>query len=107
MQVTEVKLYKTKKDSVVKAFGKATLENKLSLDVVVMDKGEGPWATFPNGKKGQDGKYYLPVFWKTKELNEAFASEVLKAYNEQIVSGATTTTNTTTAAPATAGEMPF
>ena len=84
MRVTEVKLHMSTKPGIVKAFGKATLDDELSLDVIVMDKedGRGAWTTFPGGKKGTDGKFYLPVFFKTKELNEAFKNEVLRVYNE-------------------------
>jgi len=94
MEVTEVKLYKSKKEGIVKAFGKATLDNELSLDVLVMDKmdGNGAWVTFPNGKTGKDGKYYLPIFFKTKELDQAFKSKVLEAYNTEL-SGVSTYTN--------------
>lgn len=89
MEVTEVKLYKSKKEGIVKAFGKATVNGELSLDVLIMDKGDGAWATFPNGRTGTDGKWYLPVFFKSKELDQAFKGKVIEAYNEQVGSNVT------------------
>jgi DNA-binding cell septation regulator SpoVG len=110
MEVTEVKLYKSKKDGIVKAFGKATVGNELTLDVLIMDKndGKGPWATFPNGKTGSDGKYYLPVFWKTKELDQAFKAKVIEGYHAQVPSGGSTPVPAPvpSATPAQ-GDLPF
>lgn len=89
MQVTEVKLFKSKQEGVVKAYGKATLDNELVLDVIVMGNDKGTWATFPNGKKGADGKYYLPVFFKTKEKDEEFKQRILAEFAK--ISGSTPT----------------
>ena len=107
MKVTEVKLYKSNKDGIVKAFGKATLDDELVLDVLIMDKGDGAWATFPNGKKSEkDQKFYLPVFWKTKEKDQEFKAEVIKAYNE--LGGGTSTGGTTNTASTGGSEnLPF
>lgn len=111
MNVTEVKLYPTKKaGSMVKAFGKATIDDKIVLDVIVMDKGDGngAWATFPNGKTGTDGKYYLPVFFKDKEDDTSFKSKVIEAYNTQIGSGGgAAQTQTATATGAPSEDLPF
>lgn len=83
MEVTAVELRPSQKPGVVKAFGKATLNNEVVVDVLVMDKGDGtgPWATFPNGRKGSDGKFYLPVFFKTKELSQSFKDRVIQEYS--------------------------
>ena len=83
MEVTAVELRRSQKPGIVKAFGKATLNNEVVLDILIMDKEDnsGAWATFPNGKKGTDGKYYLPVFFKTKELDQAFKAKVIEEYN--------------------------
>ena len=106
MKVTEVKLYKSNKDGIVKAFGKATLDDELTLDVLIMDKGDGAWATFPNGKKSEkDGKFYLPVFWKTKEKDQEFKAEVIKAYDSM---GSGTPIQSNTTAPTGGSEaLPF
>jgi len=79
--VTAVELRpSSKQESMVKAFGRVTLEDKLVLDVLVMDKGEGPWASFPNGRKGSDGKFYLPVFFKDRDDDKAFKAKVIEEY---------------------------
>jgi len=98
MEVTEVKLYKSKKDGIVKAFGKATVNGELSLDVLIMDKcdGNGAWATFPNGRTGTDGKWYLPVFFKSKELDQAFKGRVIEVYNKEIGSSGNSQPNAPT-----------
>ena len=80
MQVTEVRLFKSKQEGTVKAFGKATIDNELVLDVIVMGNEKGTWATFPNGKKGQDGKFYTPVFFKTKEKDQEFKDKIMAEY---------------------------
>jgi len=107
MEVTAVELRRSQKPGIVKAFGKATIDNELNLDVLIMDKsdGKGAWATFPNGRTGSDGKYYLPVFFKTKELDQAFKSKVLAEYNGMANAAAPAAT----AAPVNAGSenLPF
>lgn len=109
MEVTEVKLYKSQKDGIVKAFGKATLNNELSLDVLIMDKndGKGAWASFPNGKTGKDGKWYVPVFFKTKELDQAFKGKVIEAYNTQVGGGGGGYTAPAQNTPPAQGDLPF
>ena len=93
MQVTDVKLYKSaKEESTVKAFGKATLNDELTLDVIVMDSGKGPWASFPNGRTGKDGKFYLPVFFKDAEKQKSFNSTVVEAYYKLVGQGQPTPT---------------
>lgn len=108
MEVTAVELRQSQKPGIVKAFGKATIDDSLVLDVLVMDKGDGtgPWATFPNGKKGTDGKFYLPVFWKTKELDQAFKSKVIQEYST--LPGADASTSTpSSSTPAGDSNLPF
>ena len=109
MNVTEVKLYRSKKDGIVKAFGKATVDDKLVLDVLVMDKqdGKGAWATFPNGKTGTDGKYYLPVFWKTKELDQEFKGKVIEAYHTQVAGGSAPASSVPSSPTGGSESLPF
>jgi len=92
MKVTDVKLHKAKKPGVVKAFGKAILENTLSLDVLIMDKGEGAWATLGGGRAGNDGKWYTPMFFLDKEKDTEFKAQVVEAYNTMSGGGSTPTT---------------
>jgi len=84
MNVTNVKLFPSnKQDSVLKAYGKATIENKLSLDILIMDKGDGTgaWVTFPGGRKNEtNGKFYLPVFFVDEDTRNTFNSRVLSEY---------------------------
>lgn len=115
MEVTDVRLFKSKKEGMVKAFGKATIDDQLVLDVIVMDKGDGKgaWASFPNGKTGQDGKFYLPVYFKDKDKDSAFKTKVLEAYGRLGSSGGSSPTNTgaqraaAAAQDFTADDMPF
>jgi len=86
MNVTNVKLYQSNKQgSMLKAYGKAVMDNKLSLDVLVMDKcdGQGAWVTFPNGRKDEkSGKFYLPVFFLDEDTRKVFNSTVLEEYDK-------------------------
>jgi DNA-binding cell septation regulator SpoVG len=109
MQVTEVKLIKSQQPGIVKAFGKATLEKELVVDVLVMDKddGKGPWASFPNGKTGKDGKYYHPIFFKTKENDTNFKKKVIESYLGMGGGNAPQRAAEQPAANLTANDLPF
>lgn len=86
MNVTSITLKPcTKEGSTLKAFGKAIIDNKISLDILVMDKGDGtgPWVTFPGGRKNEKtGKWYTPVFFVEEETRIAFNSRVIDEYSK-------------------------
>ena len=90
MQVTDVQLRPSTNGSIAKAFGKVVFDNVLSCDVTVMDKGEGPWVTFPGRKNPKDGKFYQHIYVIDKDIREVVNGKILEAFSALPSSGTET-----------------
>ena len=84
MQITEVRIYRSKNDNGGKfaAYASVTFEGSLVVRNFKVFRGEeGLVVTFPSRKGGEDGKYYDTVFSLKRELREAICQRVLDEYN--------------------------
>ena len=81
MRITDLELRKNANPSIAKAWGKVIFEDLLTINITVMDKGEGPWVTFP-GRKAKDGKWVNEVYMNTREgIGKEISDQIIYKYN--------------------------
>ena len=82
MQVTEVRVYKTQKNTPLKAFVNVTLDNAFAIHgVKVIEGRNGIFVGFPN-RKDKNGDFRDICHPINSEARQVIADAVLKAFNE-------------------------
>ncbi len=83
-EITEVRIYKTKGDGVVKAYASVSLDNEFVVKgLKVVENEKGVRVLMPS-RKAKDGSYQDIFHPMSKEAREKIVDAVLKAYREQI-----------------------
>ncbi len=83
-EITEVRIYKTKGDGVVKAYASVSLDNEFVVKgLKVVENEKGVRVLMPS-RKAKDGSYQDIFHPMSKEAREKIVDAVLKAYKEQI-----------------------
>ena len=92
MNVTNVEIYPIKKEGIkLKANGSVTLANFVKLKFVIVEGAKGNFVSWKGTEKGNDGKYYSPIIFITKEDNESVKKEILNKFVENAGSAPTQT----------------
>jgi len=82
-EITEVRIYKTRGDSSVKAYASVSLDNEFVVKgLKIIESEKGLWVSMPS-KKGKDGSYQDLFHPVSKEARDKIVEAVLKAYKEQ------------------------
>ncbi len=83
-EITEVRIYKTKGNGVVKAYATVSLDNEFVVrGIKIVDSGKGLYVSMPS-RKLKDGSYQDVFHPMNKAAREKIVKAVLKAYNEKI-----------------------
>lgn len=83
-EITEVRIYKTKGDGVVKAYASVSLDNEFVVKgLKVVENEKGVRVLMPS-RKAKDGSYQDIFHPMSKKAREKIVDAVLKAYREKI-----------------------
>ncbi|WP_457549708.1 SpoVG family protein [Archaeoglobus sp.] len=83
-EITEVRIYKTRGDGIVKAYASVSLDNEFVVKgLKVVENEKGVRVLMPS-RKAKDGSYQDIFHPMSKEARAKIVDAVLKAYREQI-----------------------
>jgi stage V sporulation protein G len=83
-EITEVRIYKTRGDGVIKAYASVSLDNEFVVKgLKVVENEKGVRVLMPS-RKAKDGSYQDIFHPMSKEARAKIVDAVLKAYREQI-----------------------
>ncbi|WP_290901684.1 SpoVG family protein [Ferroglobus sp.] len=83
-EITEVRIYKTKGNGVIKAYASVSLDNEFVVKGIKIVEGEsGLWVSMPS-RKAKDGSYQDIFHPTSREAREKIVNAVLEAYKNQI-----------------------
>jgi len=84
VEITEVRIYKSKVNGAVKAYASVSLDNEFVVKGIKILEGEdGLWVSMPS-RKGRDGSFQDIFHPTNKEAREKIVNAVLNAYKEQL-----------------------
>ncbi len=84
VEITEVRIYKTKGNGAVKAYASVSLDNEFVVKGIrIVDSGKGLYVSMPS-RKMKDGSYQDIFHPMNKAAREKIVKAVLKAYNEKM-----------------------
>ncbi|HDD36585.1 MAG: SpoVG family protein [Archaeoglobaceae archaeon] len=82
-EITEVRIYKSKRDGAVKAYASVSLDNEFVVKGIKVLEGEkGLWVSMP-GRKNKDGTFQDVFHPASREAREKIVNAVLNAYKDQ------------------------
>jgi len=83
VEITEVRIYKSKGEGAVKAYASVSLDNEFVVKGLKVLEGEnGLWVSMPS-RKGKDGSFQDVFHPSSREAREKIVNAVLDAYREQ------------------------
>ena len=83
-EITEVRIYKTKGNGVIKAYASVSLDNEFVVKGIKIVEGEsGLWVSMPS-RKAKDGSYQDIFHPMSREAREKIVNAVLEAYKNQL-----------------------
>ena len=83
-EITEVRIYKTKGEGIVKAYASISIDNEFVVKgIKIIDSGKGLYVSMPS-RKLKDGSYQDIFHPINKAARDKIVKAILKAYNEKI-----------------------
>ena len=83
-EITEVRIYKTKGNGVVKAYASVSIDNEYVVKGLKIIEGEnGLWVSMPS-RKAKDGSFQDIFHPTSKEARNKIVNAVLSAYKNSI-----------------------
>ena len=83
-EITEVRIYKTRGDGVIKAYASVSLDNEFVVKGLKVVENENGVRVLIPSRKAKDGSYQDIFHPMSKEARAKIVDAVLKAYREQI-----------------------
>lgn len=84
VEITEVRIYKTRGDGVVKAYASVSLDGEFVVRGIKIIEGEKGLRVSMPSRKVKDGSYQDIFHPTNKKAREKIVSAVLNAYKEQM-----------------------
>lgn len=83
VEITEVRIFKSRGDGAVKAYASVSLDGEFVVKGLKVIEGEnGLWVSMPS-RKGRDGSYQDIFHPTSKEARDKIVNAVIEAYNRQ------------------------
>ena len=83
-EITEVRIYKTKGNGVIKAYASVSLDNEFVVKGIKIVEGEGGLFVSMPSRKAKDGSYQDIFHPMSREAREKIVNAVLEAYRSQL-----------------------